>query len=79
MSYTRAAVERAMKGQEVILRALSGRQSWLQVAEVLGVSARTVRRLRLRYQHAIRDHALHLLTCCLRELARTNLRRPKKT
>jgi len=50
MTYTRAAVERAMKVQEVILRALSGRQSWLQVADVLGVSARTVRRLRLRYQ-----------------------------
>jgi transposase len=28
-----------------------GRQSWLQVADVLGVSARTVRRLRWRYQH----------------------------
>jgi transposase len=40
-----------MKVQEVILRALSGRQSWLQVADVLGVSPRTVRRLRLRYQH----------------------------
>jgi len=26
------------KVQEVILRALSGRQSWLQVADVLGVS-----------------------------------------
>src|SRR5262245_13911700 len=51
MTYTQAAVERAMKVQEVILRALSGRQSWLQVADVLGVSARTVRRLRLRYQH----------------------------
>jgi transposase len=33
------------------LRALSGRQSWLQVADVLGLSPRTVRRLRLRYQH----------------------------
>jgi hypothetical protein len=33
MIYTRAAVERAMKVQEVILRALSGRQSWLQVAD----------------------------------------------
>jgi len=51
MTYTRAAVERAMKVQEVILRALSGRHSWLQVADVLTVSARTVRRLRLRYQH----------------------------
>ncbi len=50
MTYTRAAVERAMKVQEVILQALSGRQSWLQVADVLGVSPRTVRRLRLRYQ-----------------------------
>src|SRR5438874_9729515 len=50
MTYARAAVERAMKVQEVILRALSGRESWLQVADVLGVSARTVRRLRLRYQ-----------------------------
>ena len=51
MTYTRAAVEQAMKVQEVIWRALSGRQSWLQVADVLGVSPRTVRRLRLRYQH----------------------------
>jgi hypothetical protein len=33
MTYTRSAVERGMKVQEVILRALSGRQSWLQVAE----------------------------------------------
>jgi transposase len=50
MAYTRAAVERAMKVQEAILRALSGRQSWLQVADVLGVSPRTVRRLRWRYE-----------------------------
>ena len=50
MAYTRTAVERAMKVQEAILRALSGRQSWLQVADVLGVSPRTVRRLRWRYE-----------------------------
>ena len=50
MTYTAAAVERAMKVQEVILRALSGRQSWLQVAAVLGDSPRPVRRRRLRYQ-----------------------------
>src|SRR5258705_9560133 len=50
MAYTRAAVERVMKVQEAILRALSGRQSWLQVADVLGVSPRTVRRLRRRYE-----------------------------
>jgi transposase len=58
MTYTRAAVERAMKVQEVILRALGGRQTWLQVADVLGVSARTVRRLRLRYQHEGADGLL---------------------
>jgi hypothetical protein len=52
MAYTRAAVERAMKVQEAILRALSGRQSWLQVADVLGVSPLTVRRLRWRYERA---------------------------
>jgi hypothetical protein len=46
MTYSPAAVERAMKVQEAILRALSGRQSWLQVADILGVSPRTVRRLR---------------------------------
>ena len=63
MTYTRAAVERAMKVQEVILRALSGRQSWLQVADILGVSPRTVRRLRWRYQRAgydgLFDHRRH--------------------
>jgi transposase len=50
MAYTETAVERAMKVQEVILRALSERQPWVQVAEMLGVSTRTVRQLRLRYQ-----------------------------
>lgn len=39
-----------MKVQEAILQVLSGRQSWLQVADVLGVSPRTVRRLRWRYE-----------------------------
>lgn len=58
MTYTAAAVERAMKVQEVILRALSGRQSWLQVADVLGVSPRTVRRMRGKFQ---RDGAQGLL------------------
>jgi hypothetical protein len=51
MTYTAAAVEWAMKVQEVLLRALSGELSWIQAAEILGVSARTIRRLRLRYQH----------------------------
>jgi transposase len=50
MTYTRAAMERAMKVYEVLLQALNGRQPWIQVAEVLGLSPRTVRRLRLRYE-----------------------------
>ena len=49
MGYPAAVMERVMKVQEVILRAMTERQPWIQVAEVLGVSARTVRRLRWRY------------------------------
>lgn len=48
MTYTQAALERAMKVHEVLMQALNGRQPWMHVAEVLGVSARTVRRLRAR-------------------------------
>jgi transposase len=51
MTYTRAAMERAMKVTDVLLQALNERQPWIHVAEVLGVSARTVRRLRWRYEH----------------------------
>ena len=39
-----------MKVQEVILRAIAGQLSWIQAAEILGCSARSVRRLRLRLQ-----------------------------
>ena len=42
--YPKAAVERAMKVQEVILRAMSGQYHWFQAAEILGVSCRTMRR-----------------------------------
>src|SRR5437016_412297 len=51
MAYSLKAVEWAMRIQEVILRALSGQQTWLQAADVLGLSPRTVRRLRWRYEH----------------------------
>src|SRR5262245_19795077 len=50
MPYCSAAVERAMKVQDVILRALSGEYTWLQAADILGRSPRSVRRLRLAYQ-----------------------------
>src|SRR5215468_7094680 len=47
---TQAAVERAVKVHEVLMQALSGQQPWIHVAEVLGISAHTVRRLRWRYE-----------------------------
>src|SRR5215510_717274 len=48
--YSEAAVERMMKVQEVILRALAGKLQGRQAAEILGVSDRTIRRWRWRYQ-----------------------------
>ena len=50
MPYCPAAVERAMKVHEVILRALSGQLTWLQAADILGRSPRSIRRLRLMYE-----------------------------
>ncbi|MGH8648733.1 MAG: ISNCY family transposase, partial [Burkholderiales bacterium] len=45
-----AAVERAMKIQEVVMRALSGAITWLQAADILGLDPRSVRRWRARYE-----------------------------
>src|SRR5437016_9309292 len=45
-----AAVERAMKRQEVIMRALSGTLTWLQAADILGLEPRSVRRWRARFE-----------------------------
>jgi transposase len=45
-----AAVERAMKRQEVILRALSGALTWVQAADILGIDPRSLRRWRARYE-----------------------------
>lgn len=39
-----------MRVHEVILRALSGDLTWLQAADILGRSPRSIRRLRLRFQ-----------------------------
>jgi hypothetical protein len=49
-SYPRAAVERAMKVQEVILRAMAKKINWWQAAEILGISDRQMRRWRERYE-----------------------------
>src|SRR5712675_2018452 len=48
--YRKAAVERAMKVQEVILRAMAKRITWWQAAEIIGISDRQMRRWRERYE-----------------------------
>jgi transposase len=50
MPYPRAAWERAMQVQEVILKALSGEIHWFRAAEILGMHPRSVRRWRERYE-----------------------------
>ena len=50
MLYAAAAVERAMKIQEVICRALAGTLTWIQGAEILGIDTRSLRRWRARYE-----------------------------
>jgi transposase len=45
-----AVVERAMKMQEVILRAMAKRITWWQAAEIMGISDRQMRRWRRRYE-----------------------------
>jgi len=51
MVYTKAAMERAMKVQEVILRAISKQIHWFEAAKILGLSARQLRRLYYRYKN----------------------------
>jgi transposase len=57
--YSEAAVERAMKVQEVILRAVAKKITWIQAAEILGVSPRHMRRWKEKYEqfgfHALFD------------------------
>ena len=48
--YSEAAVERAMKIQEVILRAMAKKITWWQAAEIIGISDRQMRRWKQRYE-----------------------------
>jgi len=49
-SYSKTAMERTMKIQEVILRAIAKKITWWQAAEILGFSDRHLRRIRERYE-----------------------------
>src|SRR6476620_3746576 len=46
--YPVRALERAMKIREVITRAMSGKINWLQAAEIIGITDRSMRRWRQR-------------------------------
>src|SRR5258708_37826596 len=48
--YPRTAAERAMKLQEVLLRATAGKIKWWQAAELVGISERQMRRWRKRLE-----------------------------
>jgi transposase len=48
--YSEAEMERTMKVQDVILRAIAKRITWWQAAEILGISARQMRRWKRRYE-----------------------------
>jgi hypothetical protein len=49
-SYPRAAAERAMRIQEVVLRAVAKEITWAQAAEIIGISDRHMRRWKERYE-----------------------------
>src|SRR6266853_2863561 len=48
---TPAAVERAMKLQDVMLRAMAKRITWYQAAEILGISCRQMQRWKTRFEY----------------------------
>jgi len=48
---TPSAVERAMKLQDVMLRAMARRITWYQAAEILGISCRQMQRWHTRFEH----------------------------
>jgi hypothetical protein len=47
---TLSEAERAMKVQEVILKAMSGEIKWYQAAEILGIGDRQMRRWKRHYE-----------------------------
>ena len=51
MPPTPRARERAMRVREVILKAMQGEYTWIQAADILGLSPRTLRRWRTKFQN----------------------------
>jgi len=50
MQYSTVAMVKAMKIQEVILKAVSGQILWIEAADIIGVSYRTMKRWKIRYE-----------------------------
>jgi predicted DNA-binding transcriptional regulator YafY len=48
--YPESAMRRAMKVMEVILQAIGKEIKWVQAADILGVTPRQIRRMRMAYQ-----------------------------
>jgi hypothetical protein len=69
-----AELERMMKVQDVILKAMAKKITWLEAAEILGVCDRTMRRMRERYQEFGYDGLFDQ-----RRRKRTTLRVPMET
>jgi transposase len=51
MLYPPVALERAMTIREVVLRAMSREITWIQAADIIGCTPRSVRRWRWRFEH----------------------------
>src|SRR5262245_56311829 len=47
--YPAVAVERAMKVQEVFMQAMAKKISWMEAAEIMGITDRTMRRWKQRH------------------------------
>jgi transposase len=67
-------LERMMKLQDVILKAMAKKITWLEAAEIIGVCDRTMRRMRERYQEFGYDGLFDQ-----RRRKRTTLRVPMET
>jgi hypothetical protein len=50
MLYAAGMVERSIKMQEIIVRALSGAPTWIQAADILDLDPRTLHRWRVRFE-----------------------------
>jgi hypothetical protein len=55
---TAAELERMMKLQDVILKAMAKKITWLEAAEIIGVCDRSMRRMRDRYQAVLRKNSI---------------------